>query len=677
MLSDAVLLPSSVLLSLFQNLIHAAEINSSSSTTTTLHLCSAVNNHQHHQTHNPITTTNAGQDPIPRRHNYKSTSLAQNLRPPLESQEPQAPLSPEEKVKILELSLVSKRTPQFPGSIYVQSPNDADVGSSLPPLNTLFRDKPDGSEGDDDEEMLMRAIEIRRKVTAEIFKEAMMKKGKFGITYTNNLVSRLPDFVDYVMIEAAAMKRLPEFSGSSFNFRARTVIQDSNVVPMIRWLKHNSLSYPRIAKLISMSKGNLESISRLAEWLKSIHVKGEFLGVVLLRSGKNILERSNAELAEIVEYLESKGVRSDWMGYVMSRCPELLSFSMEELKSRVGFYLDMGMNYNDFGTMVFDCPKALGYFSLEQMTEKVNYLKEFGLNNENVGKLLAFKPELMCCSIEERWKPLVKYLYYLGVTRDGMRRILVIKPMIFCIDLESNIVQKVRFFQDLGVRDDAIGNMLVKFPPLLTYSLYRKIRPVVIFLMTRARVTEKDIAKVVALGPELLGCSISKKLEVNMKYFLSLGIRPYQLGQMIADFPMLLRYSLDVLRPKYRYLRRTMVRPLIDLIEFPRFFSYSLEGRIIPRHKIMVENRVNFKLRYMLASTDEEFNKKVEAYAEGRRRFEYRAKDKFQCDYQTTDSETALSDSQSPDCSIGGTESDCSGSEDSESPSQIAVPHHF
>ena len=94
-----------------------------------------------------------------------------------------------------------------------------------------------------------------------------------------------------------------------------------------------------------------------------------------------------------------------------------------------------------------------------------------------------------------------------------------------------------------------------------------------IFLLTKAGVTQKDIGKVIALGPELLGCSISKKLDPNVKYFLSLGIRLKVLGEMIADFPMLLRYNTDVLRPKYQYLRRTMVRPLNDLIEFPRYIS--------------------------------------------------------------------------------------------------------
>lgn len=79
----------------------------------------------------------------------------------------------------------------------------------------------------------MRAVEIRRKVTAEILKGAM-RKGKFGITYTDNLVGKVPAFVDYVMIEAAAMKRSPEFMESSFNVRAKAVVEDSNFVPLIR-----------------------------------------------------------------------------------------------------------------------------------------------------------------------------------------------------------------------------------------------------------------------------------------------------------------------------------------------------------------------------------------------------------------------------------------------------------
>ena len=139
-----------------------------------------------------------------------------------------------------------------------------------------------------------------------------------------------------------------------------------------RWLKHNAISFPRIAKLILMSSGKLEAVRSFVEWLKSVHVKGEFLGVVMVNAGENIFQRSHVELDEIVLYLESNGVRRDWMGYVISRCPQLLSYSLDEVKTRAQFYHDMGLNEKDFGTMVFDFPKVLGYYSMEEMNAKVH-----------------------------------------------------------------------------------------------------------------------------------------------------------------------------------------------------------------------------------------------------------------------------------------------------------------
>ncbi|KAG2631537.1 hypothetical protein PVAP13_2NG242275 [Panicum virgatum] len=330
--------------------------------------------------------------------------------------------------------------------------------------------------------VLRRALEVRRAVAAEVLVAALSGGKVGGLTYINNLTARMGLFVDRIVVEAAAMRRdRPDLAHMSFNARAKVYIQESGLVELVK---------------------------------------------------------SFEELEEIIDYLESCGVRRDWIGYVVSRCPQLLNLSMDELETRVRFYTDMGMDEKDFGTMVYDYPRVLGFLSLEEMNSKVQYLKEFGLSNEELGRLLAFKPQLMACSIEERWKPLVKYLYHLNVSRDGMKRMLLVQPTIFCLDLETVIAPKVQFLQDIGVRSDAIGNVLVKFPPVLTYSLYKKIRPV------------DDIGKVIALDPQLLGCSIAHKLEVSVKYFRSLGIYHFVLGQMVADFPALLRYNVDILKPK-------------------------------------------------------------------------------------------------------------------------------
>ncbi|XP_062189482.1 transcription termination factor MTERF2, chloroplastic [Phragmites australis] len=503
-------------------------------------------------------------------------------------------------------SLAPRREHRFPGS--VASPRPADPAA--------------GSLAEAEDAVLRRALEVRRAVAAEVLVAALSGGNVGGLTYIKKLTARMGRFVDRVVVEAAAMRRdRPELAHQSFNARARMYIQESGLVELVKWFKHNSMTYPQIAKVVCACSGDLEKVRRMIKWLRSIYVKGEFLGRVLA-NGESFLNRSFEELEEVVGYLESCGVRKDWIGYVVSRCPQLLNLSMDELETRVRFYTDMGMDEKDFGTMVYDYPRALGFLSLEEMNIKVQYLKEFGLSTEELGRLLAFKPQLMACGIEERWKPLVKYLYHLNISRDGMKRMLLVQPTIFCLDLETVIAPKVQFLQDIGVRSDAVGNVLVKFPPVLTYSLYKKIRPVVIFLLTKAGVKQEDIGKVIALDPQLLGCSISRKLEVSVKYFRSLGIYHFVLGQMVADFPTLLRYNVDILRPKYQYLRRVMVRPLKDLIEFPRFFSYSLEHRIEPRHQTLVANRINMKLRYMLTGPDEEFAQRVREAVERRARFE-------------------------------------------------------
>ncbi|CAN6213054.1 unnamed protein product, partial [Urochloa humidicola] len=358
-------------------------------------------------------------------------------------------------------SLAPRREHRFPGSLSTPTSPAAAVGLS-----------------EAEDAVLRRALEVRRAVAAEALVAALSGGKVGGLTYIRNLTALMGPFVDRIVVEAAAMRRdRPDLAHMSFNARAKAYIEESGLVELVRWFKHNSMTYPQIAKVVCTCSGDLARVRTMIKWLRSIYVKGDFLGRVLANGG-TFLNRSFEELEEIIGYLESCGVRRDWIGYVVSRCPQLLNLSMDELETRVRFYTDMGMDEKDFGTMVYDYPRVLGYLSLEEMNSKVQYLKEFGLSTEELGRLLAFKPQLMACGIEERWKPLVKYLYHLNISRDGMKRMLLVQPTIFCLDLETVIAPKVQFLQDIGVRSDAIGNVLVKFPPVLTYSLYKKIRPV-------------------------------------------------------------------------------------------------------------------------------------------------------------------------------------------------------
>ncbi|KAG0450972.1 hypothetical protein HPP92_026666 [Vanilla planifolia] len=167
-----------------------------------------------------------------------------------------------------EKCLATRRIPRFPGS--VDFPKE-DALQALVELDGDFTI---------DDRAFKRALEVRRGVAAEVLNGAL-GAGRLGKTYSANVVSCLPRFIDKVVIEAAEMKALPEFAHLSFNARAKVYIQGSGVVELVKWLKHNSFTYPQIGKLICLCAKDLKPVWKLVEWLKSIHVKESILVMCL------------------------------------------------------------------------------------------------------------------------------------------------------------------------------------------------------------------------------------------------------------------------------------------------------------------------------------------------------------------------------------------------------------
>lgn len=93
-----------------------------------------------------------------------------------------------------------------------------------------------------------------------------------------------------------------------------------------------------------------------------------------------------------------------------------------------------------------------------------------------------------------------------------------------------------------------------------------------------------------------------------MWYLMKVGLSKKDVGFMVRRFSPLLGYSIDeVLRPKLEFLVKTMERPVSQVVEYPRYFSYSLEKKIKPRYWILKRRNVEFTLKEMLGKNDEEF----------------------------------------------------------------------
>lgn len=84
---------------------------------------------------------------------------------------------------------------------------------------------------------------------------------------------------------------------------------------------------------------------------------------------------------------------------------------------------------------------------------------------------------------------------------------------------------------------------------------------------------------------------------------------------MALRLPSLLTFSVEKnFQPKVEFLVGEMGRDIGELKEFPQYFAYSLEGRIKPRHMMMLERGFGssrISLGDLLRASDGEFRERL------------------------------------------------------------------
>lgn len=89
---------------------------------------------------------------------------------------------------------------------------------------------------------------------------------------------------------------------------------------------------------------------------------------------------------------------------------------------------------------------------------------------------------------------------------------------------------------------------------------------------------------------------------------MKVGLSKKEVCSMISRFSPILGYSIEVvLEPKLQFLLGTMKKPLKEIVEYPRYFSYSLDKKIRPRFSVLKSRKLDYSLKDMLSKNDEDF----------------------------------------------------------------------
>lgn len=220
-------------------------------------------------------------------------------------------------------------------------------------------------------------------------------------------------------------------------------------------------------------------------------------------------------------------------------------------------------------TAIRSWPHILGC-STSKLEVMVEQLAELGIRNKKLGQVISKSPQLLLRKPQE-FLQVVLFLEDLGFDRETVGQVASRCPEIFAASIEKTLKKKIEFLDRIGVSKDHLPRVIKKYPELLVSDVNRTILP-------------------------------------RMKYLKDVGLSKKDIAFMVRRFSPLLGYSIDeVLRPKYEFLVNTMKKPVEDIVGYPRYFSYSLEKKIMPRFWVLKGRNIECSLKDMLAKNDEEF----------------------------------------------------------------------
>ena len=198
----------------------------------------------------------------------------------------------------------------------------------------------------------------------------------------------------------------------------------------------------------------------------------------------------------------------------------------------------------------------------------------------------------------------------MGLELSAVGRVLDMYPQLLTSDPDYDLYPIFDFLlNEVQIPFPDIRKSIVRCPRLLVSDLDLQLRPALKFLRDLGFVGLNAITSQTTL---LLVSSVEHTLLPKIHYLENLGLSHKDVVNMVLRSPALLTYSIqNNLVPKVDYFLGDMKGDLSELRRFPQYFSFSLERKIKPRHRLLVEHGLSLSLSKMLKVSDGEFTARL------------------------------------------------------------------
>ncbi|CAN0853890.1 Transcription termination factor MTERF4, chloroplastic [Linum grandiflorum] len=322
----------------------------------------------------------------------------------------------------------------------------------------------------------------------------------------------------------------------------------------------------------------------------------------------------------ISDYLKTLGIIPDELETL-----ELPS-TVQVMKERVEFLQRLGLTIDDFN----EYPLILGCSVRKNMIPVLGYLEKIGISRSKLGEFVKSYPQVMHMSVVVELMPVVKFLRGLDVEKQDIGYVLQKYPELLGFKLEGTMSTSVAYLVSIGVTPRDIGPMVTQYPFLLGMRVGTVIKPFVDYMVSLG-VPKKILSRMLEKRPYILGYNLEDTLKPNVECLISFGIGKESVGRVIAQYPQILGLPLKAKLSSQQYFfgskmkiepdgfaeviekMSEMGRPVKELVDFPEFFTYSLESRIKPRYQAMKGKGIRLcSLDSLLNCSDQRFEEMLQ-----------------------------------------------------------------
>ncbi|KAL1365883.1 hypothetical protein AAHE18_03G321200 [Arachis hypogaea] len=341
----------------------------------------------------------------------------------------------------------------------------------------------------------------------------------------------------------------------------------------------------------------VEVIRERVEFLQKLGITIDDINDYPLMLGCSV--RKN--MIPILGYLEKIGISRSKLGGFIKSYPQVLHASViVELVPVVKFLRGLDVEREDIGYVLQKYPKLLGFKLEGTMSTSVAYLVNIGVNPRDIGPMVTQYPYFLGMRVGTVIKPFIDYLVSLGLPKKILAKMLEKRAYLLGYDLEETIKPNVDCLISFGIGRECLPSVIAQYPQILGLPLKTKLSSQQYFFSLKLKIDPEDFA---------LHQNVIMKL---VEFLLGRAIAPHDVASMVVRCPQLVALRVELMKNSFYFFKSEMGRPLKELVEFPEYFTYSLESRVKPRYQRLKSKGIRCSLNWMLNCSDQRFEERLQ-----------------------------------------------------------------